>query len=72
MLALRPQDESLRQQRDQRRLELRHEQQQATRLLPVDAGLDAEALRQTWPDRQRQVILAGRLTPCLLYTSRCV
>lgn len=62
-LADRPQDESLRHQRDQRRLELQYEQQQATRLLLVDAGLDAEALRQAWPDRQRQVILAGRLRP---------
>ncbi|UFQ98055.1 DUF4824 family protein [Pseudomonas wenzhouensis] len=62
-LADRPQDQTLRQQRDQRRLELQYEQQQATRLLLVDAGLDAEALRQAWPDRQRQVILAGRLRP---------
>ena len=62
-VAVQPKDETLRQQRDQRRLELRHEQRQATRLLLVDAGLDAEALRQAWPDRQRQVILAGRLTP---------
>lgn len=59
----RPQDQTLRQQRDQRRLELQYEQQQATRLLLVDAGLDAEGLRQAWPDRQRQVILAGRLRP---------
>lgn len=62
-LADRPQDQTLRQQRDQQRLELQYEQQQATRLLLVDAGLDAEALRQAWPDRQRQVILAGRLRP---------
>ncbi|WP_275545596.1 MULTISPECIES: DUF4824 family protein [unclassified Pseudomonas] len=62
-LAAIPQDETLRQQRDQRQLELRHEQEQATRLLLVDAGLDAGALRKAWPDRQAQVILAGRLTP---------
>jgi hypothetical protein len=59
--AAQPGDEKLRQQLEQRRLDLRHETQQATRLLLVDAGLDAEALRQVWPDRQRQVILAGRL-----------
>lgn len=52
-LAAIPQDETLRQQRDQRQLELRHEQEQATRLLLMDAGLDAEALRKAWPDRQR-------------------
>lgn len=62
-LVVQPKDETLRQQHDQRQLELRHEQKQATRLLLVDVGLDAEALRRSWPNRQHQVILPGRLMP---------
>mgnify|MGYP006147330909 CR=1 FL=1 len=29
----------------------------------VDAGVDAQVLRQRWPNRQRQVLLAGSIEP---------
>ncbi|HEY1029192.1 MAG TPA: DUF4824 family protein [Pseudomonas sp.] len=58
-----PDSEVLQQARDERRLRLSYAQQQASRLMLVDAGVDAQRLRQRWPDRQRQVLLAGRIEP---------
>jgi len=58
-----PDSELLQQERDERRRRLEHEEQRASRLMLVDAGVDPEALRQRWPDRQRQVLLAGRIEP---------
>ncbi|MEO9331233.1 DUF4824 family protein [Ectopseudomonas guguanensis] len=62
-LRARPESEVLQQERDEHRRRLLHEQQQASRLILVDAGVDAEVLRQRWPDRQRQVVLVGRMEP---------
>ncbi|MDY0057033.1 MAG: DUF4824 family protein [Methyloversatilis sp.] len=42
---------------------LKYEQQKASRLFAVDAGLDAAALRQRHPDRRRYVIVAATVTP---------
>lgn len=64
-LLARPGSEELLRQRDERRRALRQEEREASRLLLVDAGTDAEVLRRTWPDRRRQVLLPGRLTPHL-------
>lgn len=62
-LAQRTDDERLLQQRDQLRLDLKREKEEASRLLVVDVGLDAEALRRQWPDRQKHLLLPARLTP---------
>lgn len=59
----RPDSQVLQRERDERRRRLLYVQQQASRLVLVDAGLDAEVLRQRWPDRQRQVVLGGRIEP---------
>lgn len=64
-LLARPDDEELQRQHDERKRNLDYESRVASRLLLVDAGLDPEALRQAWPDRQRQVILASRFSPYL-------
>ncbi|WP_277373573.1 DUF4824 family protein [Pseudomonas sp. AA-38] len=62
-LRSRPESQVLQRERDERRRRLLHEQQQASRLVLVDAGPDAEVLRKRWPDRQRQVVLAGHMEP---------
>jgi hypothetical protein len=62
-LELRPDDEELRRQRKQQHEQLEQEERYASRLFLVDAGLDAAALRQAYPDRQRYALLAGRLKP---------
>lgn len=64
-LLQRPDDEALQRQHDESKRNLDYESRVASRLLLVDAGLDPEALRQAWPDRQRQVILASRFSPYL-------
>lgn len=58
-----PDNEELQRQRDERRRQLQYEEQLASRLMLVDAGVDAEALRRRWPDRRRQVLLSGRIEP---------
>lgn len=58
-----PGSETLRQARDERQQRLQFVEQQASRLMLVDAGVDALSLRQRWPDRQRQVLMAGRIEP---------
>ncbi|NQD91065.1 DUF4824 family protein [Pseudomonas sp. CrR25] len=62
-LALRPDDRELLHQREQRQKQLEQEQLYASRLFLVDAGADATALRQTYPDQRRYALLAGRLKP---------
>lgn len=62
-LELRPDDEELRRQRQQRQEQLAREERHDSRLFLVDAGADAAALRQAYPDRQRYALLAGRLKP---------
>ncbi|WP_192980372.1 DUF4824 family protein [Pseudomonas sp. EggHat1] len=59
----KPESEVLRQERDDRQRRLQFIEQQASRLMLVDAGVDAQVLRQRWPDRQRQVLLAGSIEP---------
>ncbi|MDA7087613.1 DUF4824 family protein [Pseudomonas sp. SA3-5] len=59
----RPDDQELQRQRDGRREQLSQEEQRDSRLFLIDAGLDAQALRQTYPDRQRYLLLGGRLKP---------
>jgi hypothetical protein len=62
-LQVKPESEVLRQERDDRQRRLQFVEQQASRLMLVDAGVDAQVLRKRWPDRQRQVLLAGRIEP---------
>lgn len=62
-LELRPDDEELRRQHKERQEQLEQEERHASRLFLVDAGADAAALRQAYPDRQRYVVLAGHLKP---------
>lgn len=62
-LQAKPESEVLQQARDDRRRRLQFVEQQASRLMLVDAGVDVQLLRQRWPDRQRQVLLAGRIEP---------
>lgn len=62
-LQAKPQSEVLRQERDDRQRRLQFVEQQASRLMLVDAGVDAQVLRQRWPNRQRQVLLAGSIEP---------
>lgn len=59
----RPDDQELQRQRDVLREQQEQEERYASRLFLIDAGLDAEALRAQYPDRQRHVLLAGRLKP---------
>ncbi len=59
----KPESEVLRQERDDRQRRLHFVELQASRLMLVDAGVDAQVLRQRWPDRQRQVLLAGSIEP---------
>lgn len=65
-LALRPDDQELRRQHREHQDRLLQEEQHASRLFLVDAGTDAAALRQAYPDRQRYALLAGRLSPYYL------
>ena len=59
----RPDDQELQRQRDSYREQLIQAEQRDSRLFLVDAGLDARALRQAYPDRQRYLLLGGRLKP---------
>lgn len=59
----RPDDGELLRQRDHCRERLEEEVHHASRLFLVDAGLDADALRVRYPDRQGYVLLAGHLKP---------
>jgi hypothetical protein len=56
-------DQELQRQRDSHQQQLVQEQQRDSRLFLVDAGLDARALRQAYPNRQRYLLLGGRLKP---------
>lgn len=62
-LLKQPQDKTLQRQRDDSQRDLLSEQTLASRLVMVDIGLDAEALRRAWPDRQQYVVLPARITP---------
>lgn len=62
-LRLRPADRELQRQRDSRQEQLTQETQRDSRLFLVDAGLDVRALRRAYPDRQRYLLLGGRLKP---------
>lgn len=58
-----PDDEGLQHQRDRRREHLEEEERRSSRLFLVDAGLDVEALRAQYPDRQRYALIAGYMRP---------
>lgn len=45
---------------------LNYEQQKASRLFAVDAGLDAAALRQRYPDTHRHLIVVATVTPSVM------
>lgn len=59
----RPDDQELQRQRDSHREQLIQAERRDSRLFLVDAGLDAQALRQAYPDRQRYLLQGGRLKP---------
>lgn len=46
---------------------LKSEEKYASRLLLKDVGLDQKALRQRYPDRQRYLIVQGRVRPISLF-----
>jgi len=48
---------------DQVRRTLEREERNASRLFAIDAGLDAAALRERYPDRTRYAIVRGRIKP---------
>lgn len=58
-----PDNAQRRRARDAQQRELEQEEKVASRLLLVDIGTDPQALRQAWPDRQRQVLVAARVRP---------
>lgn len=45
---------------------LKYEQHKASRLFAVDAGLDAAALRQRYPDTRRHLIVVATVTPSVM------
>lgn len=45
---------------------LKYEQHKASRLFAVDAGLDAAALRQRYPDTHRHLIVVATVTPSVM------
>src|SRR5690606_11816084 len=56
-----PGDRQLQQQEQAARRALEHEREQSSRLLLVDVGADAEALRQRYPDRRQHALLPGKV-----------
>ncbi|MBD9503158.1 DUF4824 family protein [Pseudomonas sp. PDM17] len=62
-----PQNARLADERDFIRRELDSEEKTDTRLLLKDVGLDLQALRSQYPDRQRYLIIHGRVRPISNY-----
>ncbi|MDF3863213.1 DUF4824 family protein [Pseudomonas denitrificans (nom. rej.)] len=62
-----PQNARLADERDFIRRELDSEEKTDTRLLLKDVGLDLQALRAQYPDRQRYLIIHGRVRPISNY-----
>ncbi len=62
-----PQNARLADERDFIRRELDSEEKTDTRLLLKDVGLDLQALRAQYPDRQRYLIVHGRVRPISNY-----
>lgn len=62
-----PQNARLADERDFIRRELDSEEKTDTRLLLKDVGLDLQALRTQYPDRQRYLIIHGRVRPISNY-----
>jgi hypothetical protein len=62
-----PQNARLADERDFIRRELDSEEKTDTRLLLKDVGLDLQALRALYPDRQRYLIIHGRVRPISNY-----
>lgn len=58
---LAPTNEKLEREAKEAREALEHEQQTASRLFIVDAGLDRHDLRTRYPDRQRYAIMRGKV-----------
>ncbi|MFR0693480.1 DUF4824 family protein [Enterobacterales bacterium AE_CKDN230030158-1A_HGKHYDSX7] len=62
-----PQNARLADERDFIRRELDNEEKTDTRLLLKDVGLDLQTLRARYPDRQRYLIVQGRVRPVSNY-----
>jgi hypothetical protein len=58
-----PEDKELRQRTKAASEALKREERDNSRLVVVDAGLDSDALRTTYPDRTRYAIARGRIKP---------
>ena len=67
LAARNPDNADLQKRATRAREQLQEEEQTASRLFLVDAGLDVAALRARYPDRSRYVILRGRIKPRLDY-----
>lgn len=62
-----PQDKELQEKLKKARDSLADEKQHASRLFAIDVGLDRQALRQRYPDRQRYAIVRGKVRPWVEY-----
>lgn len=58
-------DEQTAEQLKQAREQLKAEEQRASRLFAIDAGLDPQALRAQYPDRSRYAVVRGRILPLM-------
>lgn len=56
-------DEKTAEQLKLAREQLQSEEQRASRLFAIDAGLDPQALRAQYPDRSRYAVVRGRILP---------
>lgn len=63
LLAANPDTKEFIRRADNARERLREEEQEASRLFVVDAGLDHGTLRTAYPDRARYAIVRGQITP---------
>ena len=58
-----PEDKELQQSAKAANEAQRREERENSRLVVVDAGLDRDALRRTYPDRMRYAMVRGRVKP---------
>jgi hypothetical protein len=67
-LAVKPGDESLRRNVQWAEERVQRERTEETRLFAIDAGLDADRLREKYGDRSRYIIITGLVRPLYLST----
>ena len=55
---------------DSARKDLRHEEQDGSRLFVIDAGLDEDQLRRQYPDRTHYALVRGNVRPEVVYIQK--